>query len=138
MSVPVALAGLSSRTPAACVFCDIAAGRAPASVIREWPDALAIRPRGGVSDGHVLVIPRAHVADAIEDPVITGSTMMRACELGADLKSDLNLIANVGPDATQTIYHLHIHLMPRSAGDGLMLPWTPHPPTRTNISGSPL
>ncbi|MFE3560194.1 HIT family protein [Streptomyces sp. NPDC059193] len=106
-------------------------------MIRQWPDALAIRPRGGVSDGHVLVIPRAHVADAIEDPVISGATMMRACELGADLKSDLNLIANVGPDADQSIYHLHIHLMPCSAGDGLMLPWTRHLPGDITASGTP-
>lgn len=115
----------------ACVFCDIAAGQAPATVLREWPDALAIKPRGGVNDGHTLVIPRAHVANAIEDPAVTGATMTRAAELAAEVGADLNLITSVGPHATQTVYHLHIHIVPRTKGDGLPLPWTPQQAART-------
>ncbi|WP_107047709.1 HIT family protein [Streptomyces albus] len=108
----------------ACPFCEIAAGRAPATVIREWPDALAILPRGGVTEGHTLVIPRRHVADATENPAVTGATMTRAAELAAEVGADLNLITSVGPAATQTVFHLHLHLVPRRAGDGLALPWT--------------
>lgn len=110
--------------PVPCAFCAVVDGAAPASVVREWPDALAIRPTGGVNPGHLLVIPRVHVADALEDPAVTAATMRRACELGAELGTDLNLITSVGPDATQTVRHLHIHLVPRTAGDRLPLPWT--------------
>lgn len=107
-----------------CVFCAIAAGTAPATVVREWDDVLAIRPRGGVNDGHVLVIPRTHVADAGTDPMVSARTMACAAELMAE-HPNANIITSKGADATQTVYHLHIHVVPRSAGDGLPLPWTP-------------
>jgi diadenosine tetraphosphate (Ap4A) HIT family hydrolase len=108
-----------------CVFCQIVAGTAPATVVREWDDALAIKPRGGVNAGHTLVIPRRHVDNAVVDPAVTALTMARAAELGADLGCDLNVITSVGEQATQTVFHLHIHLVPRTAGDNLPLPWTP-------------
>jgi histidine triad (HIT) family protein len=107
-----------------CVFCAIAAGKAPATVVREWDDALAIRPRSGVNGGHVLVIPRMHVADAGADPAVSARTMARAAELMAE-HPHANIITSKGAEATQTVYHLHIHVVPRSAGDGLPLPWTP-------------
>jgi histidine triad (HIT) family protein len=49
-----------------CVFCRIAAGDAPATIVRAWPDALAIVPLGPVTPGHILVIPKAHVAESTE------------------------------------------------------------------------
>ncbi len=104
-----------------CVFCEIVAGRAPATVIREWPDALAIVPRGPVVDGHVLVIPKQHVADFAEDPDVTAATARRAAELSG---GPANLITSAGESATQTVFHLHFHIVPRSFGDGLALPWT--------------
>jgi histidine triad (HIT) family protein len=109
----------------ACAFCAIAAGSAPATVFREWPDALAIRPRrGGVNDSHVLVIPRVHVADAGEDPTVTAAVMARAAELMAE-RPAANLITSKGKDATQSVMHLHVHVVTRTKGDGLPLPWTP-------------
>lgn len=107
-----------------CVFCEIATGRASAVVVREWPDAVAIRPRGGCTPGHVLVLPRVHVDDAGVDPVVTGATMARAAELVAELPA-ANLITSRGSAATQTVFHLHVHVVPRAVGDGLLLPWTP-------------
>ncbi|MFE0378070.1 HIT family protein [Streptomyces inhibens] len=107
-----------------CPFCRIVHGQAPATVLREWPETIAIRPRhGGVTAGHVLVIPRVHVADVAEDPVVSATTMLRAAELAAEV-GDCNVITSRGPSATQTIRHLHIHLVPRADGDGLLLPWT--------------
>jgi len=105
----------------ACVFCAIVAGEAPATVIREWPDAIAIVPLRPVAPGHVLVIPRTHVADATVDPDVTAVTMRRAAELAVP---PCNLITSAGRPATQTVFHLHIHVVPRRVGDGLALPWS--------------
>ncbi|MFD5395222.1 HIT family protein [Streptomyces sp. NPDC127097] len=121
------------RTPRrpGCPFCLIVCGRAPATVLRAWPDALAIRPRhGGVTAGHVLVIPRVHVADVAEDPVVSAATMLRAAELAAEA-GDCNVITSRGPAATQTVRHLHLHVVPRAEGDGLLLPWTAARPAET-------
>lgn len=108
-----------------CVFCRIADGTAPATVVRQWPDALAIRPRsGGVHEGHVMVIPRTHVQDAGADTAVTAATMARAAELMAELGA-ANIITSKGVDATQSVFHLHVHVVPRAAGDELPLPWTP-------------
>lgn len=112
-------------TPAGCSFCSIAQHRAPADIVQEWPDALAIRPRsGGVHAGHLLVIPRVHVQDAAADPVITAAVMARAAELMAKYL-DANLITSRGRHASQSQPHLHVHLVPRERDDGLPLPWTP-------------
>ncbi|MEU8995458.1 HIT family protein [Streptomyces caniferus] len=107
-----------------CPFCLIVLGGAPATVLREWPETIAIRPRhGGVTDGHVLVIPRVHVADVAEDPEVSATTMLRAAELAGEA-GDCNVITSRGPSATQTVRHLHLHVVPRADGDGLLLPWT--------------
>lgn len=107
-----------------CPFCRIIAGEAPATVVADWSDALAIEPIGPVTPGHVLVIPKAHVADFTEDPSVTAITMRRAAELAGELGLDAtNLITSRGAEATQTVYHLHTHLVPRRRGDRLALPW---------------
>lgn len=106
-----------------CVFCAIVAGEAPATIVREWDDTVAILPRGGCTEGHVLVLPRVHVADAGVDPEVTARTMARAAELMAE-HENANIITSRGAEATQTVYHLHVHVVPRVEGDGLALPWT--------------
>ncbi|MFD5588776.1 HIT family protein [Streptomyces sp. NPDC127063] len=107
-----------------CVFCEIVAGTAPATIVREWPDAMAIVPLGPVTPGHVLVIPRQHVANVGEDPAVSGAAAARAAELAAELPA-ANVITSMGSAATQTVFHLHWHVVPRAEGDGLPLPWTP-------------
>ncbi|MFC7330842.1 HIT family protein [Marinactinospora rubrisoli] len=105
-----------------CPFCAIVAGVAPATVIREWGDAIAIVPLNPVTPGHWLVIPRAHVRTAAESPAVYGAVSARAAELVSH--TDANLITSIGSAATQTVDHLHVHIVPRTAGDGLALPWT--------------
>lgn len=107
-----------------CPFCEIIAGRAPATIVRVWPDAIAIVPLGPVVDGHLLVIPHDHVSDFSADPDITAITARRAAELA--LERGLicgNLITSMGAAATQSVFHLHLHLVPRAENDGLALPW---------------
>ncbi|MGW2547936.1 HIT family protein [Kitasatospora sp. NPDC001574] len=108
-----------------CVFCAISAGLAPAQVVRRWPETIAIVPLDPVTDGHVIVLPTRHVPDAAFEPVVTGLTMRRAAELAKDIGGAANLITSIGALASQSVGHLHIHLVPRRARDGLALPWTP-------------
>jgi histidine triad (HIT) family protein len=122
------LARLRGAMPApasGCVFCDIATGRKPATVVRDWPDVFAIVPLNPVVEGHTLVIPKAHVRDATVNPAVTGAVMRRAAQFAREAGGDCNLITSMGPAATQSVPHLHAHVVPRSAGDGLPLPWTP-------------
>lgn len=107
-----------------CVFCAITAGQSPAFVCREWNDAVAIRPRrGGVNEGHLLILPRIHVPDAGADPEVTAAVMRRAAVVLAGYPS-ANLITSKGKPATQSVSHLHVHVFPRKSGDGLALPWS--------------
>lgn len=109
------------RVDPSCVFCDILAGKAAADVVWAWPDAIAIRPLNPVVDGHFLVIPADHVEDFTTDPEVTAATVRRAAGLAA---RPSNLITSAGREATQSVLHLHVHIVPRERGDGLALPWT--------------
>lgn len=115
-----------------CIFCAIAAGSAPATVVRTWPETIAISPRHPVTPGHTLIIPRIHVADVGQDPGVSAATMMRAAELAAELPA-ANVITSRGAAATQTVFHLHLHIVPRALGDGLPLPWTPQHAARAVV-----
>lgn len=106
-----------------CVFCQILAGKAPATVVRQWAGATAIVPRHPVTPGHVLVIPTVHVADVGVDPAVSALTMAAAAELAGEYRA-CNVITSRGVDATQTVFHLHVHVVPRRPQDGLPLPWT--------------
>src|SRR4051812_17325934 len=101
-----------------CPFCEIIEERAPAKFIARWPgDAIAIEPLNPVTEGHVLVIPNKHVEHAGVSPQTTAMTMYRAAELAAGRPA--NIITSIGPEATQSVFHLHIHVVPRREGDGL-------------------
>lgn len=119
--------------PALCPFCEIIAGRAPAQMVREWPDAVAFIPLNPVAppDGHVLVVPREHVPNAVTHPDVTAQTTARAVELAAAHEAS-NILTSVGKAATQSVFHLHIHVIRRTVGDQLMVPWgttgDPHAP----------
>lgn len=121
-----------------CTFCGIVAGRKSCRMVREWPDVIAFRDKNElVPDGHILVIPRRHVADAAEDPALTGRVFMCAAELAREYEF-FNIITSAGRPATQSEFHLHAHLLRRAPQDGLMVPWgttgnpyAPHACTRS-------
>jgi histidine triad (HIT) family protein len=104
-----------------CPFCDIAHGRGPHELVCDWGHTMAIVPLNPVVPGHVIVIPKVHVPDATYDPNITAMTMMGAAQIA---RPQCNIITSAGIDATQTVFHLHVHVVPRRSGDGLKLPWT--------------
>lgn len=108
-----------------CVFCDIVNGEASATIVESFiGGALAIVPHDPVVDGHIVVLSHRHVVDAGEDPQVTAETVACAAWLAADRYESYNLITSAGSPATQTVPHLHIHVVPRREGDGLHLPWT--------------
>ncbi|WP_280443932.1 HIT family protein [Nocardia brasiliensis] len=101
-----------------CIFCKIAADLAPATVLADWPDGMGIKPLNPVSPGHSMAIPKVHVANVGIDPELSGRMFALAMELARG-RRDVNLITNCGPEASQTIFHLHVHV-----SDTLPLPWT--------------
>lgn len=119
-------APLAPVTDDPCPFCEIVAGRAPARWITSpdrWPDAVAFVPLNPVTEGHCLVVPKVHVRDFSVEPEVSAATMRRAAELMRWTNRPMNVITSRGREATQSVLHLHLHLIPRSADDGLALPW---------------
>lgn len=86
---------------------------------------VAFRPLNPVTPGHFLVVPRTHVMNALDGPSYAGRAMAFAAKLAQDMGlGACNFIISAGGAATQTVYHLHVHVVPRKEGDGLALPWT--------------
>lgn len=107
-----------------CVFCQIIAGTAPATVKAEYHHSIVIEPLNPVTPGHLLVIPRKHMPDFTSDAYLTSIAMSDAAIYAHRNLAECNLITSRGPAATQTVFHLHVHLVPRRPGDGLALPWS--------------
>jgi len=110
---------------APCVFCQIVRGEAPAEIVHEWDDAVALIPLNPAVPGHTLVIPRGHVADFGEEPSVSAGVMYRAAQFihWRAPSEAYNLITSRGRAATQSVFHLHLHLVPRRTDDGLAPPW---------------
>src|SRR5258708_25057224 len=109
----------------ACVFCKrIKAGEYDYGTAV----SVAFQPLLPVTPGHFLVVPREHVSDALESPHRASQAMRFAAALANEMGlKAANFITSAGKDATQTVFHLHIHVVPRRPGDGLALPWTNQP-----------
>ena len=125
-----------------CIFCEIVAGELPATVVAADERALAFLDISPATRGHTLVIPRAHSADIHE----IGAEDLAACaamarqvairareRLGAE---GVNLLHSSGRAAWQTVFHFHIHVIPRYGGDPLRLPWVPAPGDSAEIAAA--
>ena len=114
-----------------CIFCKIVAGELPAQVIDEDEHTLAFLDVNPWARGHSLVIPRRHSKDLYEidddDLARAGSAAKRlALRLKDRLGCDgVNLFNACEPAAGQTVFHFHVHVLPRYAGDGLRPPGSP-------------
>jgi histidine triad (HIT) family protein len=110
-----------------CPFCKRIAAGDYLQPFAPDPDVVWFRPLNPVTRGHMLFVPVRHVEDALADPYATALTMEIASTWAAKHRSRAdgwNFITSVGEAATQTVKHLHLHLIPRRLGDGLALPWT--------------
>jgi histidine triad (HIT) family protein len=122
-----------------CLFCKIVDGELPAAKVHEDERTVAFMDISPATRGHMLVIPRAHAKDLHEVPVEdleacarTAQVLAgRACDrLGAD---GVNLLNSCGSAAWQTVFHFHMHVIPRYDDDPLRLPWRPQPGDRDEI-----
>lgn len=109
-----------------CVFCAIVAGEAPAIRIYEDDDVVAILDIRPFSRGHTLVIPKRHTVDLTDTPPETVATLARVGQriARAARRSGLhvdgnNVVINDGKAAFQTVFHIHLHVLPRQNGDKL-------------------
>lgn len=109
-----------------CEFCKIINGEEYAEILMEWVEynVIAMVPLNPVVPFHTLILPKNHVSHALTEPHTTATVMLCACLFAGPNFDSCNIITSVGRPATQTIDHLHIHVVPRSVDDGLCLPWT--------------
>jgi histidine triad (HIT) family protein len=123
-----------------CLFCGIVAGTIPSETIDSDERTIAFMDISPATPGHALVIPREHSADLMEigeeDLAATALAAQRLARrmkevLGAD---GINLINACGAAAWQTVFHFHIHVVPRYEDDPLKLPWVPEPGDSNEIA----
>jgi histidine triad (HIT) family protein len=116
-----------------CLFCKIVAGEIPATIVAEDERTLAFMDINPATRGHALVIPREHAADVFAiDPADLQAVALAAQRLARRAREQLgadgvNLLNSNGPAAWQTVFHFHLHVIPRYDGDPLRLPWVPAP-----------
>jgi histidine triad (HIT) family protein len=114
-----------------CSFCQIVAGELPATIVDEDERTIAFMDIAPATRGHALIIPRAHSADLLsvdrEDlHAVAVASQRLARRIRERLRADgVNLVNSCGAEAWQTVFHFHMHVIPRYEGDPLRLPWTP-------------
>ena len=114
-----------------CLFCGIVAGDVPAQIVDSDEHTVAFMDINPATEGHALVVPREHAADLMEisdeDLAHTGDAARRiARRIDEVLEPDgFNILNSCRPAAWQTVFHYHVHVIPRYDDDPLKLPWIP-------------
>lgn len=106
-----------------CPFCPIISGDSPVDFVDEGPGHVAFVPIGPHVDGHVLFVPRAHLPDATVNAEVAGQVFAAASRYVQTRGVDANILTSIGEAATQSVPHLHIHVIPRGPQDGLNSRW---------------
>ena len=116
-----------------CIFCKIVAGEIPATIVDEDERTIAFMDINPATRGHALVIPREHSPDLLsverEDLLAVAVASRRLAGRAKErLQADgVNLVNSCGAVAWQSVFHFHMHVIPRYEGDPLRLPWVPAP-----------
>jgi histidine triad (HIT) family protein len=124
-----------------CIFCKIVAGEIPSHKIEEDDKTLAFMDINPWTRGHALVIPKAHsrnIYDAEADDL--AATHLAAQRLARRMRDRLNceginVLQSSEPVAMQTVFHTHVHVLPRYSDDGLRLPAHPKPAEHDELAG---
>jgi histidine triad (HIT) family protein len=116
-----------------CIFCDVVAGKIPGEVIDSDERTVTVMDINPATRGHAVVITRAHAENLFdlgdEDLLAAMRTTRRVAErMRATLHpAGFNILHNIGRAAWQSIFHFHVHVIPRYENDPLQLPWLPEP-----------
>lgn len=125
-----------------CIFCKIVAGDLPATIVDEDERTIAFMDIAPATRGHALVIPRAHATDLLSvEREDLSAVALAAQRLAARMKERLgadgvNLLNSCGAAAWQTVFHFHVHVIPRYDDDPLRLPWVPSEGDRAQIEAA--
>lgn len=114
-----------------CIFCKIANGEIPSATIYEDEDFRVFLDVGPASYGHALIVTKNHYANIFEmEEEVAGKLFVLASKVAKAMKKTLNfdgmnVVQNNGEIAGQTVFHFHLHLIPRYEGDDVKVTWTP-------------
>jgi histidine triad (HIT) family protein len=117
-----------AKPDAHCTFCDLIHGAAEVSLCYEDSEALAFMDIQPVNAGHVLVVPRQHHESLVDTPPELAMHLFKvSMQLANVIRKvtkcdDMNIVVNSGKTAGQDVFHYHVHLIPRRAGDGFDIP----------------
>ncbi|MCM1161805.1 MAG: HIT family protein [Roseburia sp.] len=123
----------------ACIFCKIANGEIPSKTIYEDEEFRIILDLGPATKGHALILPKEHYADLFQLPEETAKkAIVLAKKLGSQMVDKLhadgfNLVQNNGEAAGQTVFHFHMHLIPRYKDDNQKIGWVPGKPEEKEL-----
>ncbi len=122
-----------------CIFCKIANGEIPSKTLFEDEEFRVILDLGPATKGHALILPKDHFANLYELPDEKAASVMKlakkmATQMTEKLACDgFNLVQNNGETAGQTVFHFHMHLIPRYENDGQVIGWKPGEPTQDDL-----
>ena len=122
-----------------CIFCKIANGEIPSKTLYEDEQFRVILDLGPATKGHALILPKDHFANLYE---LQDETVAKVMQLAKKMATQMteklgcdgfNLVQNNGETAGQTVFHFHLHLIPRYENDGQKIGWTPGSPSQEEL-----
>ncbi|KSV58446.1 HIT family protein [Acetivibrio ethanolgignens] len=123
-----------------CIFCKIAAGEIPSKTLYEDESFRVILDISPASKGHAIILPKNHAANLYELSDEDASRILVVAKKVATVMQDilhcdgLNVLQNNGEAAGQSVFHLHVHLIPRYENDRINIKWAPGTPDDTFLS----
>ena len=122
-----------------CIFCKIANGEIPSTTLYEDEDFRVILDLGPATRGHALLLPKDHYKDLFDlEDEVAAKALVRAKRIAGRLQKavgadGMNLVQNNGEAAGQTVFHFHMHLIPRYQDDGQKIGWKPGEPSAEEL-----
>ena len=122
-----------------CIFCKIAAGEIPSKTLYEDEQFRVILDLGPAAKGHALILPKEHYENIYEIPDETVADAMKLAKKMAGIMTEklncdgFNIVQNNGVVAGQTVFHFHMHLIPRYKDDGQTIGWKPGEPSQEEL-----
>ena len=132
---------IDTSPPGQCIFCRLIAGEIPAAMVYEDAQTLAFMDIGQVNPGHVLVASRRHAVTLFDlSPEEAAAAMRTAHRVAHAVQAafdppGLTLLQANGHEGDQTVFHFHLHVVPRHADDGIALSWPRKDPPREVLQG---